>query len=86
MKIVVVGAGNGGCFTALEYAYHLLGSEIEVELVYNPEILPEKVGQATVLDPPHLLAGALRFDWAKNNIHATPKTGVVYEGWGKVNE
>ena len=86
MKIVVIGAGNAGCFTALHYAWYTRKMEVEVELVYNPEILPEKVGQATVLDPPQLLSGALRFDWAKNNIHATPKTGVVYEGWGNVND
>ena len=73
MKIVVIGAGNAGCFTALHYAWYTRKIDVEVELVYNPEILPEKVGQATVLDPPHLLAGALRFDWAKNNIHATPR-------------
>ena len=33
-----------------------------------------------------MLFGALGFNWAENTIHATPKSGLVYEGWGKINE
>ena len=84
MKISVVGGGNGGCFTALYLAWHR--KDIEVELIYNPEILPERVGQATLLDPPKLLWAALGFDWYHNPIHATMKSGILYEGWGQVNE
>ena len=86
MKISIVGAGNAGCFTALHYGWYLRETSIEVELIHNPATSPEPVGQATVLDPPKLLYGTLGFDWANNKIHATPKTGLVYEGWGKVNE
>ena len=84
MKISVVGGGNGGCFTALYLAWHR--KDIEVELIYNPEVLPERVGQATLLDPPKLLWAALGFDWYHNPIHATMKSGILYEGWGQVNE
>ena len=84
MKITVVGGGNGGCFTALYLAWHR--KDIEVELIYNPEVLPERVGQATLLDPPKLLWSALGFDWYHNPIHATFKSGILYEGWGQVNE
>ena len=84
MKISIVGGGNGGCFTALYLAWHR--KDIEVELIYNPEILPERVGQATLLDPPKLLWAALGFDWYHNPIHATMKSGILYEGWGQVNE
>ena len=84
MKISVVGGGNGGCFTALYLAWHR--KDIEVELIYNPEVLPERVGQATVLSPPTLLWAATGFDWYHNHIHATMKSGILYEGWGQVNE
>ena len=84
MKISVVGGGNGGCFTALYLAWHR--KDIEVELIYNSEILPERVGQATLLDPPKLLWAALGFDWYHNPIHATFKSGILYQGWGQVNE
>ena len=38
-----------------------LTPDIEVELIYNPEIPPERVGQATLLDPPGLLWAATDF-------------------------
>ena len=84
MKISVVGGGNGGCFTALYLAWHR--KDIEVELIYNPEVLPERVGQATLLNPPALLWAATGFDWYHNPIHATFKSGILYEGWGQVND
>ena len=81
-KITVVGGGNAGCLTALFCAWHGKGRfDVEVELVHNPEIPPEKVGQGTVLEAPALLWGATGFNWYNNNIHATPKTGILYEGW-----
>jgi len=87
LKIVIVGAGNAGCLTALHFAWHTRKDEsIEIELVHNPNIITEKVGQATVQEPPKLLWSALGFDWYNNPIHATFKTGILYEGWGKKNE
>ena len=87
MKIVVVGAGNGGCFTALYLGWHTRNNpDVEVELIYNPETSPEVVGQATVIDVPSLLWAATDFNWYNNNINATFKSGILYEGWGKVND
>lgn len=83
MKIAVVGAGNGGSFTALFYAWYGRNLDLEVELIYNPNTEPERVGQATLLDPPGLLWAATGFNWYENKIHATFKSGILYEGWGK---
>ena len=55
-------------------------------LIYNPEIPPERVGQATVLDPPKMLWASSGFNWYNNPIHATMKSGILYEGFGKVND
>ncbi len=85
-KIVVVGGGNAGCFTALYCGWYGRQSEYEVELIYNPEIPPEKVGQATILEPPALLWASTGFNWYHNKINATFKSGILYEGWGKVNK
>ena len=64
MKIAVVGAGNGGSFTALHFGWYTRDkSDVEVELIYDPEIKPERVGQATLLDPPGLLWAATDFNW-----------------------
>ena len=82
MKISVVGGGNAGVFTALLFAFQ--GKE--VELIYNPDIVPERVGQATLIDPPRMLWNALGFNWYNNPIHATFKSGILYEGWGNIND
>ena len=64
MKISVVGAGSAGCLTALQLGFDL---NCEVELIYNPEIPSEVVGQATALLPPGLLWEATKFNWYDNH-------------------
>tara|TARA_B100000287_G_scaffold69837_1_gene61343 strand:+ start:100 stop:1209 length:1110 start_codon:yes stop_codon:yes gene_type:complete len=86
MKVSVVGGGNAGVFTALYLSLYGRNLNLEVELIYNPEIPPERVGQATLLDPPKILWNATGFNWYNNNIHATMKSGILYEGFGKVND
>ena len=84
MKIVIVGGGNAGCMTALHIGWFTRTAEdVEVELIYDPKIPPEPVGSATLLEFPQLLWGSLGFSWYDNPIHATLKTGILYEGWGK---
>ena len=79
--------GNGGCFTALHTGWYTRNNpDVEVELIYNPESSPEIVGQATLVDAPSLLWAATDFNWYDNPIHATFKSGILYEGWGKVND
>ena len=94
MKVSVVGGGNAAVFTALYLAWHGKESDwrnsfkkdIEVELIYDPKIPCERVGQATLVDPPRILWSATGFNWYKNQMHATFKSGILYEGWGKVND
>ena len=83
-KVSVVGGGNAGCITALYLSWYK--KELEVELIYNPDVPCERVGQASVLDPPKLLWAATGFNWYNNPIHATFKSGILYEGWGQFNE
>jgi len=82
-KITFIGKGNAGVFGALHFSHY---SDAEIELIYDPEIPEEKVGQATVLEAPNLLWKSLGLNWYNNPIEATPKFGVVYEGWGKKTE
>tara|TARA_B100002051_G_C16715945_1_gene629428 strand:+ start:230 stop:1393 length:1164 start_codon:yes stop_codon:yes gene_type:complete len=84
LKISIVGAGNAGCFTALYYSWYGRKEDLEVELIHDPNIPPEEVGQATLLGAPELIS--TKFNYYDNYIHATPKTGILYEGFGKVNE
>ena len=87
MKIVVLGSGNGGCITALRLGWETRNTDnTEVELIYNPKIPAENVGQGTNPNLVKLLDDSLGFNWYNNHFHATPKSGIMYEGWGKVNE
>ncbi len=86
MKITILGRGNAGCLTALYYSYYTRNqSDVYIELIHDPDIPPEQVGQATVLEPPGLLWKALGINWYDNPIDATPKLGILYENWGKKN-
>ena len=83
-KIIVLGRGNAGCFTALHFSHYL--PDCTVELIYDPDVPPEKVGQASLLEAPELLWKALGINWYDNPINATNKLGILYENWGKKNK
>jgi hypothetical protein len=86
MKIVIIGGGNAGVWTALHYGHwtrHL--TDIEVELIHDPEIDSFPVGQGTTLDVVELLWLACGTDWYHNEIRATPKLGILYENFSKEN-
>ena len=68
MKISVVGAGNAGCFTALNFGWQTRkNKDIEVELIHDPNINSERVGQATLPDALILLHNSMQFDWYNNS-------------------
>lgn len=81
MKISILGKGLAGCFTALHYKHY--APHIEVELIHDSNKPSLVVGQGTFEDAAKLLWDALQVDWHKNPIKATPKTGILYKGWGK---
>jgi len=84
MKIVIIGGGNGGVWTALHYAYHTrkIGN-VEVELIHDPEIDSFPVGQALFPGQSALLYAACDINWYHNEVRATPKLGILYENWSK---
>jgi hypothetical protein len=86
MKIAIIGGGNAGVWTALHYGHWTRNNkDIEVELIYNPEIDPVPVGQGATLDVTLALWLACGTDWYHNEIHATPKFGILYENFSKEN-
>ena len=76
-RITVVGGGNAGCFTALYCAWMDKQKDFEVELIYDPEIPPERVGQASILEASALLWATTDFNWYNNKINATMKSGIL---------
>ena len=90
IKIAIIRAGNAGCFTALQLAdlARDTGLALNINIIYDPTKPAEKVGQATFPHHPHLLWNVVpdEFNWYKNQLDATLKTGILYEGWGDLNE
>ena len=84
MKIIIIGAGNGGVWTALHYGYHTRNiKDIEIELIHDPEIDTFPVGQAFFPGMSVLLYNACDIDWYHNEVRTTPKLGILYENWSK---
>ena len=87
IKITVIGAGNAGCLTALHFSHYSQNNKnIFVELIHDPNSPTEEVGQGTQVRPVGLLWEAFGLDWYSNQLEATPKLGILYEGWGKKRE
>ena len=86
MKIVIIGGGNAGAWTALHYAYYTQNhNNIEIELIYDPEIDSFPVGQALFPPQSALLYKACDINWYHNEVRATPKLGILYENFSKKN-
>ena len=86
MKIIIVGGGNAGVWTALHYGYYTLNNKnIEVELIHDSEIDSFPVGQGMTPGLSSLLYFACDINWYHNEVRATPKLGILYENWSKSN-
>ena len=85
MKIAVVGAGLGGCITAMYYgSFSLVDPTVEVTIYHEPDVPIERVGQGTTHDVLGLIYVALNNGWYGNNkIKATQKLGILYKDWAK---
>ena len=85
-KIAIIGAGNAGCITALHY-HKYLDIDNEIVIYHSPEQHPiERVGQGTTIPPAMLISSVFGSTWYNNNLGATFKTGILYEGWGKTKD
>ena len=84
-KVTVIGAGSAGLLSAVQAYYTFVNTpEWEVELIHDPNVPPERVGQGTVPGVMSLLSIVFDVDWADNNpFEATIKHGIMYKNWGK---
>jgi len=86
MKVTIIGGGNAGALTALHYGYQTRNDKnIEIEVIYDPEIDTVPVGQAAELSISQLLWAACGTNWYQNSVKATPKLGILYENFSKKN-
>ncbi len=84
MRIVVLGRGLAGVFTAQHFKYY--NPKLDVEIMYDPDIDPLPIGQATFTETPSYLWRFFEMDWHNNPIEATPKKGILYENWGSLKD
>lgn len=83
-KLSVIGAGSAGLLSAVQGYYAFVNMpDWEVELIHDPNVPPEKVGQGTVPGIMNLLSTVFDVDWADNPFEATVKHGIMYKNWGK---
>tara|TARA_B100001996_G_scaffold360938_1_gene327315 strand:- start:156 stop:1292 length:1137 start_codon:yes stop_codon:yes gene_type:complete len=82
-KVVIVGGGTAGYISALSVAFNGRDKDIQVEVWEDSSVKPLMVGQATIVHLPSFLWAALGVNWYSNELNASPKTGILYEGWGK---
>lgn len=93
MKISVLGAGNAGCFSAVYLKWNFLtlfkdfDKDIEIEIIYDPDVPPVAVGQATLVNQPKVLSGLFGCNWynSQKTFHPSPKLGILYENFGTKN-
>ena len=87
MKITILGRGNAGCISALHLAYFrkFIDSKVEIDLIYDSNILPVPTGQGTTLDFPAKLFQNFNAD-VLNVFPHTTKLGIMYENWSKKNK
>ena len=88
-KVSIVGAGNAGCISALNLHYLNVTEDYdidEIEILYDPNVPIERVGQGTQINVRETIFDVLDLDWVENNhIKATTKQGIRYKGWGQKN-
>ena len=83
-KLSVIGAGSAGLLSSIQAYYSFLNrDDWELELIHDPNISPEKVGQGTVPGIMNLMSIVFDIDWINNPIEATEKHGIMYKNWGK---
>ena len=83
-KLSVIGAGSAGLLSAVQAYYTFVNeSNWEVELIHDPNVPPEKVGQGTVPGVMILLSSVFDIHWADNPFDVTIKHGIMYKNWGK---
>lgn len=82
-KLSVIGAGSAGLLSAVQSYYSFVNTpDWEVELIHDPNIPPEKVGQGTVPGIMNLLSIVFDIDWVDNqlkplkNMESCIRTGV----------
>ena len=84
-RIAIVGSNNAACLTALTL-YKIGDRDIDLDIYYEEEEFLSPFAESVSYQTAQTLQHALKFDWYKNQIGATPNFGSLYWDWGVKNK
>ena len=80
-KITIIGAGTAGCLTASSFLNEV--NKYDIELIYDPNIPPAAVGEATNYSVANFLSVVYNFNEADLiKCKGTKKFGIQKNNWG----
>ncbi|MHC4711423.1 MAG: tryptophan 7-halogenase [Planctomycetota bacterium] len=87
MKLTIIGRGNAGCITAMYFSHfrNYLDTPLEIELIYDSNIMPVPTGQGTALEFTDTMTRCFDSSYI-DKFPSTIKTGIMYENWGTKNK
>lgn len=81
-KLSIVGRGTVGCLATAQFLKY---TDVDIDWIYNPNVMPSSVGEGTTLLFPLSLKNSLGLNWSDlNALGATPKTGIYKEDWASL--
>ena len=80
MKLTIIGRGNAGCITAMYFSHfrNYLDTPLEIELIYDSNIMPVPTGQGTALEFTDTMTRCFDSSYI-DKFPSTIKTGIMYE-------
>lgn len=89
MKVSILGGGSAACITALKFNYlsSLSNVDLDIEIIHDPTVPAEEVGQGTSLQFGSTIWNSLSSNDYFKDFSYTLKRGILYKNWGnKENE
>ena len=85
MKVSILGGGSAACITALKFNYlsSLSDINLDIEIIHDPSVPAEEVGQGTSLQFGSTIWNSLSSNDYFKDFSYTLKRGILYKNWGK---
>ncbi|CAA0101583.1 Flavin-dependent tryptophan halogenase RebH [BD1-7 clade bacterium] len=86
MKVTILGKGLAGVITAMYW--HIYKPDAQLEIIFDASVPTQPVGSGSWPTLARMLSMLYgwKIDWANNPFNATPKLGIMYEGWGDTDQ
>jgi tryptophan 7-halogenase len=79
-RLSIIGRGTAGCFAVTHFLKH---TDWEIDWYYDPQIVPQAVGEASIMNFPVALADNIQFNYDDLiSIGGFLKSGIYKDNWG----